>query len=209
MLFRSVEYAGTSVSLINQGATFTRFFPDSLQNAGTGTNYGIELTLEKYFSKNYFALFTVSVYNSTYKGNDGITRNTDYNGNFVTNMVAGREWKFKKLKNTVLLSSGKITWAGGPRYSPADTVASDYAGELVITDSLRNSLQFKNYFRVDLKLGFRIDAKKTSHEIAVDLVNVFNIQNVLGLAYYPTANPPLQEEYQLGFLPLFYYKIDF
>jgi len=44
-------------------------------------------------------------------------------------------------------------------------------------------------------------------------VNVLNIQNVLGLTYAPNpADPtasPVKEEYQLGFLPLFYYKIDF
>ena len=52
-----------------------------------------------------------------------------------------------------------------------------------------------------------------THELAIDLVNVFGIQNVLGLTYAPNpADPtasPVKEEYQLGFLPLFYYKIDF
>ena len=60
-----------------------------------------------------------------------------------------------------------------------------------------------------MKIGLRFNGKKVSHTIAVDLVNIFNTQNVLGLTYVPNGNPPLREEYQLGFLPLFYYKVDF
>jgi hypothetical protein len=52
-----------------------------------------------------------------------------------------------------------------------------------------------------------------THEIAIDFVNILNTQNVLKLTFAPNKiNPqlnPIREEYQLGFLPLFYYKIDF
>jgi nucleoside-diphosphate-sugar epimerase len=45
----------SSVSLLNRGAGFNRFFPlYTMENKGTGYNYGLELTLEKTFSKNYF-----------------------------------------------------------------------------------------------------------------------------------------------------------
>jgi hypothetical protein len=40
------------------GGGFQRFFPDSLQNTGTGTNYGIELTVQKYFDKTFFHPFS-------------------------------------------------------------------------------------------------------------------------------------------------------
>ena len=36
-----VEIQSSSFSLVNQGSGFSRFFPDSLQNTGTGTNYGL------------------------------------------------------------------------------------------------------------------------------------------------------------------------
>jgi hypothetical protein len=53
-----VEVDSSSFSLINQGSGFARFFPDSLQNTGTGTNYGVELTLEKFFSSKFFFMIT-------------------------------------------------------------------------------------------------------------------------------------------------------
>src|SRR5690606_14048597 len=38
---------GSSYSSINQGNNFERIFPDTLHNAGTGYNYGLELTLSR------------------------------------------------------------------------------------------------------------------------------------------------------------------
>jgi hypothetical protein len=208
-----VDNYPSSFSLLNQGSMFSRFFPNSLINNGTGNNYGLELTLEKSFSRNYFFLFTGSLYESKYKGSDNIERDTDFNGNFAANLLAGKEFPIGKSKNSVISSGFKIAWAGGRLYSPADTSASIMTGELVVIDSLRNSLRFPEYFRADIKIGVKINRKTLTHEIALDLVNVFNIKNVLGYTYAPDpANPtasPLRKEYQLGFLPLFYYKVDF
>ena len=78
---------------------------------------------------------------------------------------------------------------------------------------LFRSQQFKDYFRADVKLNYRINAGKVTHEIGLDLVNVFGTKNILKLTYAPNEfNPsagPIRYEYQLGFLPLFYYKLDF
>lgn len=203
--------AGSSYSGLNQGASFSRYFPDTLINAGTGYNYGMELTLEKTFSKGYYILFSSSLFDSKAKGNDGIYRNTDYNGHFATNLLGGYEYKLGK--NSTLLTGLKVTYAGGRLYSPPDVAASNALGDYVIVDSLRNSLQFKNYFRLDMKLGVRINAKRVTHEIAIDLVNALNTKNILSLTYnYDLASQgkyPFITQYQLGFLPLFYYRIDF
>ena len=54
----------SSFSMINMGSGFTRIFADSLENAGTGYNYGLELTVQKYFDKSFFFLFSGTVYDS-------------------------------------------------------------------------------------------------------------------------------------------------
>ncbi len=206
-----VDVHPTSFSLVNQGASFSRFFPDSLTNKGTAYNYGLELTLEKTFSNSYYFLITGSLYQSRYKGSDGIERNTDFNGLYAVNLLIGKE--FKLGQKMVLLTGAKVTLAGGKYYTPADKAASKLAGELVEIDSLRNTEHTPEYFRFDLKIGIKRNGKRLTHELAIDLLNVFQTKNVLGLIYAPdpkdpNANP-LHEEYQLGFLPLFYYKIDF
>jgi hypothetical protein len=52
-----------------------------------------------------------------------------------------------------------------------------------------------------------------THEIGLDLVNILNTQNLLSLTYAPNLKDPsaapFAEKQQLGFLPIFYYKIDF
>ncbi len=206
-----VTVKSSSFSLINTGSGFERFFPDTLQNTGTGSNYGIELTVERFFQKKYFFLITGALFQSKYTGSDGVERDTDFNGNYALNFLGTRTFKVKQ-KN--MLSLGlKITYAGGRRYGPADIAASQAKRELVYIDSLRNTLQFRDYFRADLKINYVINRKKVTHEIALDLINILGVKNVLTLSYVPDRNDPSKgaiiEQYQLGFLPLFYYRLGF
>ncbi len=208
-----VDTFRSSYSLLNQGSMFDPPYPGKLVNKGTGYNAGVEFTVERFFNRSFFFLFTACIYQSKYKGSDGIERNTDYNGNFIGNIVAGKEFKIGTTGRKVFTLSGKITRAGGRRYSPVNMAASTAVGHMVEIDSLRNTLQFRDYFRFDMKIGYKVSSKKMTHEIAFDLVNLLNVKNVLGLTYAPDPNnpggSPIKEEYQLGFLPLFYYKVDF
>ncbi len=214
-LFNIPVYTKPSgVSLINRGASFTRFFPVyNLDNKGTGYNYGLELTVEKFFSKHYFLLYSASLFESKYKGSNGKTFNTDYNGRFATNFLGGVEYNLDKNKKQALNVSGKLTYSGGRLYSPVDRIASDAISDVVPDESAINTLQFPNYFRTDLRIAYKINTKKMTHEIALDLVNIFNTKNVLALSYSPDPSnsnaDPFIKNYQLAFLPLFYYKVDF
>ncbi len=204
----------SGISLINRGATFTRFFPVyNMQNTGTGYNYGLELTLEKLFSKHYFFMYSASLYDSKYTGSNGVTYNTDFNGNYMMNLLAGLEYVIgKKKKNSINLST-KFTYGGGKRYSPANIAASNAIMDVVPDESKINSLQFAAYNRLDLRIAYKINAKHSAYEIAFDLINLLGTKNILALSYSPdpaniNANP-LVNNYQLGFLPLFYVKVDF
>lgn len=206
-----VEIHPSSFSLINQGSGFARFFPDSLTNQGTGQNYGIELTIQKFFDKSFFFLFSASLYDSKYKGSDGVSRNTSYNGNYAANLLAGKEFKLTEKQSASV--GFKITRAGGKRYGYVDLTESSLQNEVIFRDSAFNERQFRDYFRMDLKVNWKFNARTATHEIGLDLVNIFNTKNLLGLAYAPNlADPtkePTAEKQQLGFLPIFYYKVDF
>ena len=207
-----VEVTPSSFSMINMGSGFSRVFANELQNTGTGFNYGLELTIQKYFDKSFFFLFSGTMYESKYRGSDNILRNTSFNGNYVANILVGKEFKISK--NQVFGLGGKCTVAGGKRYGLVDVIKTNADKELFFKDSLFNDLQFADYFRVDFKISWRMDTKKISHEIGLDLVNILNTKNLLSLAYAPRLDPtdmsePTAERTQLGFLPIFYYKIDF
>ena len=51
----------------------------------------------------------------------------------------------------------------------------------------------------------------TTHELGIDWVNVLGTENVLKLTYAPddASESSVREEYQLGFLPIFFYRVDF
>lgn len=206
-----VEKKSSSFSVLNQGSGFSRFFPDTLQNTGTGRNYGIEFTLEKFFSKQFFFMFTGSIFDAKYTGSDGIERDTDFNTRYAANALGAYEFRIGE-KQTLQIGT-KVTMAGKRWYTPIDTVASALENEETFIDSLRNTQQFSSaYFRLDLRVVWKFNAKKVTHEVGIDLINVTGQQNILGLTYSPSSIPgksPIQEQYQLGFLPLFYYQIDF
>jgi len=206
-----VEINPSSFSLINMGSGFSRFFPDSLKNTGTGSNYGIEITIQKYFDKSFFFMFSGTLYDSKYKGSDGVLRNTSFNGTYIGNLLVGKEFKVSK-KQTISLGI-KITQAGGRRYGYVDLAKSKAIQEIIYRDSAFNDRQFKDYFRLDFKVNWIVNGKKATHEIGLDLLNIFNTKNLLGLAYAPNLTDPtvepIAQKQQLGFLPLFYYKIDF
>ncbi|TND06531.1 MAG: TonB-dependent receptor [Bacteroidetes bacterium] len=208
-----VDNKPSSFSALNQGTGFSRFFPDTLVNEGTGRNYGVEVTIEKFFSKGYLFMLTGSFYDARYKGSDGIERNSDFNGKYAANLLFAKEIKLGDRQS--LQIGTKITTSGGRWYTPIDTAASRIESDEVYIDSLRNSLQLPDYFRIDAKINWKMNAKKKkiTHEIGLDLINVTARENILAITYSPNptkpSENPLHEQYQLGFLPLFYYSIDF
>jgi hypothetical protein len=108
-----VESTATGFSMINAGSDFA--FPQKagLLNKGTGENTGVELTVERFLSKGYYILTTVSLFNSTYKGSDGVERSTTYDYGYATNVLAGREWKIGKSKTKcfyVRFQAGCARW---------------------------------------------------------------------------------------------------
>ena len=201
---------GSSYSALDQGTGYSRYFPDTLKNAGTGYNYGLELTLEKTFSHGYYFLFTGSLFDSKAKGNDGVYRPTDYDTHYALNLLGGYERKLGTY--STLITGAKITYIGGKLYSPVNDSATNKYGDVIIVENKRNTLQFNPYFRTDLKLGVRFNSKKVTHEIALDLVNIFNTKNVISadFTFGQNGSPgTFYYQYQLGFLPIFYYRIDF
>ena len=124
-------------------------------------------------------------------------------------MLVTKEFSWGINNRSTFAVGGKLTVAGGKRYTPIDEEASADAGETVFKDDLRNSEQFIPYFRADLKLQYRINTPGLTHEAGLDLINLTDRANILKLTYMPGAEPPVQKVYQMGFLPIFYYRISF
>jgi hypothetical protein len=203
-----------SYSLINAGGGFSRLFPDTLLNEGTGRNMGVEMTLSRAFREGWFMLLTASVFDAKYKGADGVSRNTDFNGKYSWNFLASKEWKLSP--SLGLVTGLKATMAGGRWYGPVDDDASLAQREIIFIDQDRNTQQFDDYFRLDIKTNLTWNRPETTHELGIDFVNILGTENILKLTYAPDEmdvnDPnysPVRKEYQLGFLPIFFYRLDF
>lgn len=204
-----VNTFSSSYSMLNTGASFKTDLEDNLINGGTGKNYGIELTVEKFFSKGYYGLFTSSLYESKYTGSDGIERNTAFNGKYVYNILAGKEWNVGAGKRNKTSIDLKFTNAGGRYYTPIDVAASQTSDREQLSSNVY-STQYPNYFRMDLKLGYTFNSKvkKVSQTFSLDLQNVTNHNNVFSQSY-DNRSQSVSWKYQLGFFPNFVYKIQF
>ena len=199
----------SSYSMLNTGSTFKTDLQDSLVNSGTGENYGMELTLEKFFSKGYYGLFTSSIYSSKYVGSDGIERNSAFNGKYVFNILAGKEWKVGAQKRNKFSADIKFTNAGGRAYTPIDLTASNATGrEQLSTDAY--SSYYDHYYRLDVKVGFVLNSskRKLSQSFSLDLQNVTDHDNVFSMSY-DNRRQSLNTTYQLGFFPNVIYKLQF
>ncbi len=202
-----VDRTPSYFSLLTTGTDFGPTDRGDLVNEGTGRNYGLELTLEKYFSNDYYFLVTASLFESKYKGSDGIERNTPFNNQYVLNLLAGREFRLGKRGN-VLSINWKLTNAGGRYVTPIDFAASAERKQQMNDYANAFSSQQTPYFRTDLKIGYKINRRHLTHEIALDLQNITNSQNIFQQAYNPRTNT-LGTAYQQGFLPLPFYRLTF
>lgn len=198
--------AETSWSLLNSGTDFVLPFRAPLVNDGVGFNYGAEFTLEKFLSNGFYTLATLSLFNSTYEGSDGLSRNTAFNGNYVSNLLAGKEWSINK-KNSISLDA-KTTYAGGKRYTPINLEASKEAGYEVLYEDQAFAEQHDAYFRTDLKLGWIRNGSKSTQQFSIDFQNITNNENVF-LQEYDPGSEQIETLYQIGLFPVVEYRIMF
>lgn len=196
----------STYSTINFGADFGFPSVDSLENKGLGRNYGVEFTLERFFNKGFYYLGTVSLYNSEYLASDNQWRNTAFNGNFVANALVGREIKTKN--NGILSLNLKVTYAGGRRYLAIDLDESRRRGYQVYDDSKAYATRERDFFRTDLRIGFKKNGKRVTHEWAIDIQNILNIQNVL-VRQYNQKTGNIETFNQIGIFPVPFYRIQF
>jgi len=200
-----VESQASTFSLANYGASFHQDRVDSLVNEGLGKNYGLELTLERYLNDGFYFLFTGTLYQSKYKTLEDTWRNTQFNGNFITNVLAGYELKIGK---NLIGIDVRTVYAGGKRFPSIDLEASKQNGYPVYDPQNAYDQRADSYFRTDLRLSFKMSMKKFSQEWAIDFQNLTNHKNIYS-QYFDVASGTVKHNYQSSFTPMFLYRINF
>ncbi len=198
----------SSYSAVNSGNSFAPDGEDSLVNAGKGENYGIEITLERTFTKGFYYLLTGSFFDSRYQGSDKVWRNTAFNTRFVANVLVGKEWKLGKSKQNVLAFNLKVSTIGGRYLTPIDLQASRETEQAVFLENRAFSEKQDPYFRTDVKIAYRREYSTSTMEFGIDLQNVSGHQNVFNQQYNRRTNS-IVTQYQQGFFPVPFFRFTF
>ena len=195
-----VEQRLSSYSALNAGSFLGIADADSLVNKGRGYNYGLELTAERFFNHGFYFLVTTSLFESKYKGSDGVTRNTAFNTNYVFNALAGKEFKVGSRGNTLAFNI-KFTTVGGRYFTPINLEASRREGNTVYYEDKAFTDKQSAYLRADMKIAYRKEYRKSTLELAIDLQNFTNHQNIFS-RYYDSRTGKIVTGYQQSFFPI-------
>ena len=194
---------GNYYSRINSTGEYTG---DSLVNKGNGSNAGIDITVEKFLTKQYYYLATLSFFRSKYRGGDRIERNTRFNANYVVNLLGGKEWTFRE-KNIFGVNL-KVSITGGEHYIPIDLEKSITQHREVLIESNAYSPKLPDVFYLDLTITYRVNHKKFSGIWAIQVRNLLNQHPDVGYLYND-FNYTIEPQKSLGILPVMSYKVEF
>jgi hypothetical protein len=183
------------------------YVTNDLVNTGKGKNYGVEISLEKYLSNNFYFTASNSIYQSKYTAADGVERNTRFNGKYIANLTAGKEWVNSRKARTFGLNFKSI-YAGGYRNIPVDIEQSRQAGHTVFDLQNAYSLQNPAYFRTDIRASLKWNRKHFTSTLSLDIQNVSNRENVYSM-FYDVKTERYVYTYQTGIIPVLNYKIEF
>ncbi len=196
----------SSYSLLNAVSGYT---DRGLVNSGSGENYGVELTLERYFQNNFYYMLTGSFYESKYVAMDKQVRDTRFNGNYVTNALLGKEFKVgDPAKNKAININSKLLLSGGTRFTPIDLTASQELGRTVYVEDQAYSLRGEQVMKLDLSIAYSWNKRKTRQELKIDIQNLTNNEAVVA-EYYNSLTEEIEVSKQLGMFPVLTYTIQF
>ncbi len=185
------------------------FVVDTLVNKGKGRNMGAEVTFEQFLNKGFYFLLSTSVYNSTYKTQDNVWRNTRYNGNYNMAFTSGKEWTLsEKRKGRVIGINIKALYAGGMCNTPINVAESVNRGEPVYYEDQAYTQKNKDYYRIDVRFSLKRNYKKLTSTVALDIQNVTNRQNIGG-TYFDIGKGVVKTWYQTPLIPILSYRLEF
>ena len=206
LLFDVPVIPDSNFSVLNIEADW--YFNEELINTGTGKNMGIDFTLERFLQNGYYYLFTASLFDSKYKGDDSIERNTRFNTQYVINLLYGKEWALGRQKNKILGVNARVNFFGGKRTTPINDIESDLAQDVVYYYSQLYEDKEPDKFHVSATINYRINKKHHSSIWSLQMTNLLLAKENYGLYYNYKTEQVERWEFAVP-APNLSYKIEF
>lgn len=197
----------SSFSVLNRNDFFVE---NTLVNKGRGRNIGVDITWERALSKGLYYMVTASLFDSRYRGGDGVWHNTRFNRKYVLNGLIGKEWMLGRNKQNILSVNLKMTLQGGERYAPIDVEATmAYPDKEVQYDEMRAySIQRSPMLIGNYTVSYRINKRRVSHEFAIKGINFTGAKEYIQHLYNIKTEKIEASEQKTG-LTNISYKIEF
>jgi hypothetical protein len=157
-------------SLANQGGDFGSIGSEAITSIGEGKTYGFEFFVQQKLLKRLFYVVSYTFVRSLYSGLDGQLISSSWDNQHLLSSTLG--YKFKKEWSLGL----KYRFAGGNPYTPFDLEISQQNYALIGTGVLDykkiNSKRLNAFNQLDFRLDKKINYKKTTLDIYIDIQNL-------------------------------------
>lgn len=179
-----------------------------LTNQGLGKNIGVEFTVEQFLYKNFYYLFTLSIFQSTYQTLDLKWRNTIFNNTFAGSAVLGKEFPIGKDKKHFLSYNIRYMLRGGNRYIPILLQESIKRKTTVLDNANAYEPRLPTFWRLDYGMAYKINKDRTTWTFRIDLQNATLRKNKIRERF---DNQKLQiyYNYALPLIPILAFQVDF
>ena len=174
---------------------------------GKGWNYGLDIGVEKLFTKGYYVLVTGSVFESNFQTHDAKIYNSRWGSKFSSSCTFGKEFYFRK--GRVIQIGGRFLYSGGGTYTPYDPELSAAEGTYIALKGADFNAQLPNYWRLDTRLAYRYNTRKLAGGISLDIQNTTNRINATGVSYEATTNTTKTQYRGGGLIPVLSFQFDF
>lgn len=200
---------GSYISTLNTNDNL--FFNHTLVSNGTGTNLGIDFTLERYLHKGFYFLISASIFDSKYIANDGLERNTRYNKNYVMNSLIGKEWAIGKRKNNLFSTNIRLNYLGGNRIESINELKSVQYQDVVygeVDGTLSFAEKHPDTPILSFTLSYRKNKPKHSSVWSLQVLNATQTAD-FETAIFNTKTQLIEKKYSKIMVPNLSYKIEF
>jgi hypothetical protein len=183
-------------------------FNKQLINTGTGINMGIDFTLERFLHDGYYYLITASLFDSKYKCDDGVERNTRFNTRYIVNFLYGKEWVFGSRQNKIFGVNLKVNFYGGRRTTSINQEQSAIVENVVFNYSKLYEEKERDKINANATVNYRINKKNHAIIWSFQMMNLFLVKENYG--YFYNYKSKRVEPWELAVpTPNFGFKIEF
>ena len=190
--------------LLNAGDEFE---VDPLEATGEGRNYGMDISLEKYFANQLFFILNTSLFTSNFsKGKGSPVYPTRYASDLIASFTTGKEWQ---LQNGNTFEAGlKFLYSDGLRYTPIDEGMSEMFRRTIEIQDQAFANKTIYYFRMDLRISYRKNLPTRSWKLSLDIQNATNRVNEERPEYDFLLQKVIFDP-QSSIIPIISYTLDF